>query len=247
MKKRSNNFLRNIIPTLIILLILVLDGYSEAAMVNYRIGGKKSQALLYRPKGKGPFPVVVYNHGMIVDLEGYQGANEHGYKLENICRALAADGFLVFAPIRKSARMDYPAQVEEVSQAIDYVKTLPDADSSRIALMGFSRGAGLALSVGMKRTDLRALIIMAIGRGGRFHKDILQQAPALNVPVLLQVAADDVPNTLKTFDELKRTLQEHGKEVRAIRYEGGGGARLFWDVGDYLEDTVSFINEKLGR
>jgi hypothetical protein len=53
-------------------------------MVDYSIGVEQGQAILSRPKGKGPFPAVVYNHGKIIDKEGYQGAMELGYNLDGI-------------------------------------------------------------------------------------------------------------------------------------------------------------------
>ncbi len=46
---------------------------------------------------------------------------------------------------------------------------------------------------------------------------------------------------------LERALRAHGKEVHAIRYDRGGGHRLFWDAGYYWKDERSFLREHLGR
>ncbi len=231
----------------IILLLFTLQACAEASLVSYRFGGEKRQALICRPEGKGPFPAVVYNHGRIVDMEGYDGASERGYDLDGICRALAKDGFLALAPIRDSGRGDIPGHKNEVSRAVDYVKTLPDVDPSRIALMGFSRGGLLSLMVGVERRDLKALLILAPAPGrGRFAETVLRVA-SINSPVLLLVEEGDRSWILEDFEMLERALRAHGKEVRAIRYDRGGGHRLFWNVGYYWKDVRSFLREHLGR
>jgi dienelactone hydrolase len=175
----------------ITLLLFALQACAEASPVSYRFGGENRQALICRPEGKGPFPAVVYNHGRIADMEGTAGASERGYDLAEFCRALAKDGFLALAPIRDSGRGDIPGHREEVSRAVDYIKTLPDVDPSRVALMGFSRGGLLTLLVGVERRDLKALLILAPAPGrGRFAEAVLRVA-SLNSPVLLLVETGD--------------------------------------------------------
>ncbi len=231
----------------IILLLFALQACAEASPVSYRFGGENRQALICRPEGKGPFPAVVYNHGRIVDTEGYDGASERGYDLDEFCRALAKDGFLALAPIRDSGTWDIPGHREEVSRAVDYVKTLPDVDPFRVALMGFSRGGLLTLLVGVERRDLKALLILAPAPGrGRFAEAVLRVA-SLNSPVLLLVEEGDRSWIREDFEMLERALRAHGKEMRAIRYDRGGGHRLFWDAGYFWKDARSFLREHLGR
>ncbi len=180
-------------------------------------------------------------------MEGYDGASERGYDLDGICRALAKDGFLALAPIRDSGRGDIPGHKNEISRAVDYVKILPDVDPSRVALMGFSRGGLLTLMVGVERRDLKALLILAPAPGrGRFAEAVLRVA-SLNSPVLLLVEEGDRSWIREDFEMLERALRAHGKEVRAIRYDRGGGHRLFWNVGYYWKDVSSFLREHLGR
>lgn len=233
---------------LVLLFLFLAQGFGTAAStVSYRIGEVEGQALICRPEGKGPFPTVIYNHGLIVDNVGYQRAARRGYDLSGICHALAADGFLAFAPLRQSGKGNIPRHKEEVSQAVDYVKSLPEVDPSRIALMGFSRGGLLTLMVGVERNDLRALLIVAPAPGGRgdFAKAV-GRAASLNTPVLLLVEAGDGTDILENFNILEHALKSHGKDHRSIRYTRGGGHRLFYDVGYYWDDVRSFLLEKLG-
>ncbi len=91
-------------------LFLALPGAGGAApLMKYPGLGGKGQALLCKPGGKGPFPAVLYNHGMVVDIYGYQGAaSRRGYDMDGICRAFAKDGFLAFLPIRQTGRRNIP-------------------------------------------------------------------------------------------------------------------------------------------
>lgn len=229
-------------------LLLASGGQAAAgSMLSYRINGGEGQALLCRPRGAGPFPAVVYNHGLIVDNVGYERAARRGYNLGGICGALAADGFLAFAPIRRSGQGDIPRHKAEVSSAVNHVKALPDVDSSRVALMGFSRGGLLTLMVGVERSDLGALLILAPAPGQGHFAEAVKRVPSIKAPVLLLVEAGDESEILEDFDLLERALAAHGKAQRSIRYDRGGGHRLFYDVGYYWDDVREFLRETLVR
>jgi len=232
----------------ILLLFSVSEGHAgEPEWVSFRIAGEPGQALRCRPKGTGPFPAVVYNHGLIVDLHGYERAAQRGYKLAGFCDALAADGFFAFAPVRRSGPRNIARQKAEVSRAVDYVKSLPDVDPSRIALMGFSRGGLLTLMVAVERNDLKALLILAPAPGEGHFAEAVTRVPSLAAPVLLLVEAGDDSSILDDFDMLERALRVHGKEERSIRYDRGGGHRLFYSLGYYWDDVRTFLREKVAH
>lgn len=235
------------LPFLMLVLIplFALQGCSQGSLASQPNGGAKVP--FCRPAGKGPFPTVIFNHGLIVDRWGVGGAARRGYNLEGICKALASDGYLAFTPIRQSGERNIPAHKEEVSRAIDTIKSLPDVDASRIALMGFSRGGLLTLMVGVERSDLRVLLILAPAPGGKgdFAKAVTA-VPLLRAPVLLMVEAGDSSDILENFNMLDQALRAHGKEVRSILYKRGGGHQLFYDVGYYWDDVRAFLREKLG-
>jgi len=234
------------LTAILVFAIHLFQGYGSAAtMVTYSVGAYQGEALLCRPQGKGPFATVVYNHAVIVDNVGYRKAKARGYDMDQICQSLAADGFLVFAPIRHSGPASVLALKEEVSLAVDYVKSMPDVDLSRIALIGFSRGGSLAFMVAVKRKDLKAVVIQAPAPAGGHFAAAMKQAAAINAPVLLMVEAGDDQIILVGFEELDQALRAHGKDVRTIRYTRGGGHRLFWSVGYYWDDVKNFLREKL--
>ena len=223
-----------------------------ASRVSFPVGDDRRDALLCQPEGAGPFPAVIFNHGSIVDGLGWPGASRRGYNLSAICETLAEDGFLTFAPIREKVPrgrgwMSYDERYKEVvSRAIDYVKTLPDADPSRVGLMGFSMGGLTSLKVAVERMDLKAVLLLAPAWGRGLLADEVQNVPSLNAPVLLLVEAGDEPQILKGVAMLEKALQTHKKEVRIIRYNRGGGHELFYKVDYYWADVRDFLREKLG-
>ncbi len=230
-----------------LILFVLFENAFAVSVLNYQFEEIKGQALICIPDGKGSFPAVVYNHGKIVDILGYKEAIKRGYDLKGICQTLANDGFLAFIPIRSSGKGNIPGHKKEVSHAVDYIKNHPKVDPSKIALMGFSRGGLLTLMVGVERNDLQALIILAPAPGRGHFAEAVQHVSKINVPVLLLVETGDSPIIIKDYEMLEQALRKHKKEVQAIRYNRGGGHRLFWSVGYYWKDVRAFLYRFLKR
>jgi acetyl esterase/lipase len=97
---------------------------------------------VYRPIGPGRFPTVVQIYG---------GSWQRGEPGDNSTAAtfLAAHGFVVFAiDYRHAPAARWPAQIEDVRTALAWIRVHAaeyDADPARLALLGRSAGAQLAL------------------------------------------------------------------------------------------------------
>jgi len=210
-------------------------------------------ALVCAPKGQGPFAAVVFNHGSVVDGWGWPGAIQNGYRLDNVCEKLAAEGYFVFAPIREKYAlgkdfMSYKETYREiVLQAIDHVKTLPEVDNTRVALVGFSMGGLVSFKVALEREDLRAVVLLApaVDRGllGKAAKDIGR----LSAPLLVMIEESDAPQRLRGVATIENAMRAHDKPLRLVRYNRGGGHQLFCDVGYWWEDLAAFLREHLGK
>src|SRR6266545_5244240 len=122
--------------------------YSE---VFYPSGNLRIQAYLYKPDGDGTFPVVIYNHG------SRAGRERRSVPFEFIGRLLTRAGYAVLVPERRGyggsdgltwseevgndrgqrfiARLQ--AETDDVLAALDYLRTLPFADTKRIGIMGW--------------------------------------------------------------------------------------------------------------
>ena len=241
-----------------LLLVLTLPRLAAAdpesvtftAWVNGREESRR--ALICRPPGDGPFPVVVFNHGSIVDGWGWPGASGRGYRLDRVCEALARDGMLVFAPIREPAprgrgfQAYEPAYREIVTSAVDHAKRLPGVDPARVALAGFSMGGLVSFQVSTDRDDLRAVVLLAPAAGRGVLHASLPRARHVTAPVLVLVEATDVPPIRQGVDDLARALGEAGRAVTVVRYDRGGGHELFYDLGYWWDDARGFLRGRLG-
>jgi dienelactone hydrolase len=229
---------------IILLPFLVAQSCSAPASRDFVLDGAKANALLCRPEGKGPFPAIIWSHGRVTDAA--ERARTGGWP--RLCQTFASDGFLAFVPIREFERGDGPHNVlnnqAELSQAVDYVKGLPDVDPSRLALMGHSRGGLLTLMLGLERKDLKALIITAPAAIRPHFSRSVAQVSRVNVPVLLLVEEDDEMGSLGAVNVLDQALRNQGKEVHTIRYNRGGG-HLFIRKDYWLDDVRAFLHEKL--
>jgi len=107
-----------------------------------RPGGVSLTADIYRPPGAGPHPVL---------LQLYGGAWQRGAPGDNASFAswFASQGYLVVAiDYRHAPDATWPAQIQDVRAALGWVlahSSEYEADRSRIALIGRSAGAQLAL------------------------------------------------------------------------------------------------------
>jgi dienelactone hydrolase len=219
---------------------------------NFVVTGEQPNAFLCRPEGKGPFPAVIFGHGRAIrDPRPFETAGELIGK--HLCQRLASDGFLAFIPIRdfdrRDGRENIPYNLAELLEAVDYVKSLPDVDPTRVALRGHSRGALLTLMAGLERRDLKALVIIALAEIRPYFSQAVAGVASLNTPVLLLVEVSDERGRLGAVNFLDDALRKRGKEVRTIRYDRGGGHHLFTTkaaIFDWYwwDDLRTFLREK---
>ena len=219
--------------------------------VNVAAHAGERRALVCAPKGPPPFAAVVFNHGSIVDMMGWPGATQRGYRLDRVCEALAAEGYFVFAPIRENTARglgfpDYEdAYREIVLQAIDHVKALPEVDRSRVALAGFSMGGLASFKVALERSDLRAVALLAPAFGRGLLGEAAKSSDRISAPVLVMVEQSDGAPILRGVGILEQALASRGKPLRLVRYDRGGGHELFYDVGYWWDDLKAFLHEHL--
>jgi acetyl esterase/lipase len=105
------------------------------------------QATVTRPEGAGPFPAVVLIHG-----GGWTGGKPQD--MAKLAERLAEQGFVAFNIAYRLAPGDrYPAQIDDVATALDYLRANAAAlqvDPKRIGVWGYSAGAHLAALAGTR-------------------------------------------------------------------------------------------------
>jgi dienelactone hydrolase len=115
---------------------------------------------LYAPLGEGPFPLVVINHGQNPGPPRFQSSSAYyGQALEFVRR-----GYAVIVPMRQgfagssgfylSAGGNIEdtgfAQADDVAAAIDYARSVPFIDASRVVVVGQSAGGLATIALGSR-------------------------------------------------------------------------------------------------
>ena len=139
---------------------------------------------IFRPKGDGPFPLVIMNHGRAVtDKRALQGVQ----RFEHLSRYLVGKGFAVMLPTRVGYAQTYGdfdpeasgecrslrvepmaiAASDQVLATLEVAKTLPFIDTKRWLVMGQSVGGLAAVAtVGRQPAGLLGPVNFSGGVGG---------------------------------------------------------------------------------
>ena len=234
----------------LLLLIGLLGGGAQGAQQESFLGKevvytKKVYTLkgyLSKPKGVGPFPAVIYNHGGL--------GNRIGGCPQETSEALAKAGYVGFSPIRRQT-IPMEGHIDDVLDALEYVKELDYVDKNKIGIMGFSRGGYLTFIGGAIRRDLKAIIIMASAPGRRDQEQFLPNAANKSAPVLLMVAENDRSQAdhVTLMKQMKIFLENEGKNVQFILYPPyeSDGHQMFFEIGPYWEDVLRFLDRNLKK
>src|SRR5215510_3483526 len=125
----------------------------DVADVEYlRHEGEPLLARLFKPRGNGPFPLIIELHG---------GAWNLGDRLMDVAinEPLAKSGVVVVAlDFRMPPVASYPASLADINYAIRWLKTQATALGSRpdwVGVLGSSSGAHQAMLAGMRPGDPR--------------------------------------------------------------------------------------------
>ncbi|MFN7991024.1 MAG: prolyl oligopeptidase family serine peptidase [Candidatus Micrarchaeia archaeon] len=143
-------------------------------VVTYSASPYELKGYLYTPKGAGPFPAIVYNHGS----EPQPGPKEA------VASFFASHGYVVFVPHRRGqglssgpyvgdmvsgtplerrqAQLDQLLmQADDVSAAFSYLKGLSVVDPGRMAVMGCSYGGIETVFTSERQLGLKAAVDFA--------------------------------------------------------------------------------------
>ncbi len=146
--------------------------------ITYESGGLTISGIMNVPKGDGPFPVLILNHGYI-DPAVY--TNGRGLKREQ--DYLAKQGFVVIHPdYRNHAESDQDEEsefslrlgyTEDVLNAIYAVRGagLPYIDGERIGMMGHSMGGGIAQNVMVAQPELVDAFVLYAPVSGDYREN----------------------------------------------------------------------------
>lgn len=157
--------------------------------VSGRTETKPMLMTIFRPRGEGRFPLLIFNHGRAGGMEARLAQARPRYEMQ--ARYFTSRGFVVIFPFRlgygDTARDFDPentglcgkgaieplaeVMVKQVIAARDYAKTLPYVDASRWVVAGQSYGGFAVLATLKAQPDgLIGAINFAGGVGGNVEK-----------------------------------------------------------------------------
>ena len=140
--------------------------YEEGAnftswVIAYQGDGLRLTGLMAVPRGEGPFPVAIFNHGYF-PFDQY----DTGYDTLREVRYMANAGYLAIAPdYRNYAGSDAgdhifePGYVYDVRNLIEALKEFPEADADRIGMSGHSMGGGITLQNIVSGAEIQAAVL----------------------------------------------------------------------------------------
>ncbi len=174
--------------------------------------------VLVLPRTQAPHPAVVILHGSFGWRPIYA----------QIAQTLADSGFVALAinyfaetgrDSTKSQRLQmHPQWLAAIRHAVEYLRRQPFVRPDRIGLIGYSRGAFLAVSVASTTPGVKAVVDYF---GGIDTSTVPLEDQIRNFPPLLILhgAADTVVPVTRAY-QLQQAVVSHGGEVEMHIYPG---------------------------
>ncbi|SVD84297.1 uncharacterized protein METZ01_LOCUS437151, partial [marine metagenome] len=163
-------------------IVLIIDIILSNILIEQFEEENLGYSYLCYPNVDSQFPIVLYNHGGL--------GNSVGGDLFNTCKSLAEIGYLTKAEKRQET-ITLDGHLEEVVFALNNLKNHEKADSSRIGIVGFSRGGLLSLQVGIIDDDVTALALLAPATGNGLINELYDSFNLINSSVLIQISEND--------------------------------------------------------
>lgn len=207
-----------------------------------------------QPLGYLALPDSGSGPGVLV-LHAWWGLND---TIRDICRRLAGEGFIAYAPdlyhgklaetieqaevLGEALDAEYQRAKEEVAQAAAFLHERAGSPAEGIAVTGFSLGAFYALDLSAAEPERIGKVVLFYGSG---PADFTKSRAAY----LGHFAGDDPYEPPENVEELKADLENAGRPVTFYQYPGAGhwffepdrpqyqpeAARLAW------ERTITFL------
>ena len=179
-------------------------------------GATSIPAYLAAPASPGPHPAVLILRGVAGPEDGYT----------EIAERLASWGYLALLHDWKIRGDDPPdASIEaDLAGALAFLRSLPAADRTRLAVFGFCRGGVHALMAATAHPDLRLVVIF---HGFAFRREHAQPglqpydlAQRIAVPTLILHGTKDEQAPIEGMHRLEQRVRETGRPIEFRYYEG---------------------------
>ena len=221
---------RTVMKSLLVALLIVAGGtavlfspWPESIVIEN--GEQKLGAMLYEPRGTGPFPAVVLLHGCAGILDkhaawakklvgwGYAALIVDSFSalgIESLCDAEDE----VWQRVSKARSRDADA-------ALAFLASRKNIDARNIAMMGWSYGGTTVLELlNEERTDYRAAIALYPSCWQYLQQHPEPQFFDSSAPLLILHGADDDWTLIEHCRKLTERVDQRGKPVSLREYSG---------------------------
>ncbi len=211
--------------------------------LNYDSGGHHISVDSFAPAAGGPHPAVIVLHGSggmwnpmyMQYAQQFSGLGYAVYVLHYFERTGTqwADDATI--------EQHFVAWMETVRAGIDFVAQRPEVNGSRLAMIGFSLGAFLALAVAAEEPRIKAVVDFFGGIPEQIRDRCTRMPPVL---ILHGDADERVP--MRWAAELEQLLKRCGTEYDIQIYRGEGHRFGMMTMLDAGARTVKFLKKYLG-
>ncbi len=236
-------------------------GQTAGELVSFQSGELTLKGYLYKPKGAGPFPAMIWNHGS-EKLPGFQ---------PELAAFYTSQGFVFFLPHRhghgrspgeyivdvnnrlvaaaKSEELAWPEMVtlhsvynRDVAAAVDWLKSQPFVDRNRVVMSGVSYGGIQTLISAETIPGVRGFISFAPGAMSwkmvPLRERLLTAVWNAKAPIFLLQAANDY--STGPSEVLGPAIRKKGAPNQAKLYPAFGTA------GDHQKGHAAFATWNIG-
>jgi carboxymethylenebutenolidase len=253
-------------------------------IADVRSGDLHLKGYFWKPAGPGPFPAILFNHGSGADDPQHTAGRtmaeaasdlapiflKHGYAFFYLCRrgqGLSADQGPFMQDLLKQAeakgadarkQLHYQlitgSQLDDALAGLAFLKTAPDVDPKRIAVVGHSFGGMLTLLSGDHDRNIRAEVAFAAGAHSWRESQELRDRTLAAVrktaaPIMLVYAANDYDTTpgKDISAELDRLHKSHSLKIYPVtgKTPEDGHSLLYLGISEWEPDVFQFLDDNV--
>jgi dipeptidyl aminopeptidase/acylaminoacyl peptidase len=237
-------------------------------LITYASQGLRVKGYLAVPDSASPLPPLIYCRG---------GIRRVGMVRKHRIIILAQRGYAVFAPFYRGneggeGREDFAGEDRyDVFHAIKLVQSLPEVIPGPVPLLGFSRGALMALLAGAycrgagpivvwggvsdlrdtyeERVDLRRMLKRVVGHPQKQADAYMQRSPVywahlIRPPIMIIHGTKDIQVDVSHARKLAAALEEAGKDYTMELYDGRGHRFPKEEDAAALDGIFAWISQK---
>jgi dienelactone hydrolase len=229
----------------VLVLVCLSAGCGVAPKAEFLSAGHTVRFEEYRPTASGRLPGVILLHGG-------DGLWINGSRYRESARMLADKGFDVFlvhyfertgtymAFTLETIKPNYLAWMSTVADAITEVSRYRGVERDRIALVGNSLGAALALTVASQDNRVDAVVDVS----GLLPDPVIPMVRRMPPTLILHGASDSIV-PVQEAHKLEQFLRRRGTRYEECIYQGQGHELKGQARSDSLRRTASFLRKNL--